>query len=85
MCILTISHFRFPRRIARYSDQGRVFWPPGDTFVDLRRIEDSAFLRELTVRTFLRDMQCKAKDEDRRVEDTMVVVRHLVDLSRKTN
>jgi hypothetical protein len=74
MIQLTISHFRFPRRIARYSDQGRVFWPPCDTSVDLRRIEDSTFLRELTARMFLRDMQCKANGEGRRVEDTMVVV-----------
>jgi hypothetical protein len=57
MIKLTISHFRFPRRIARYSDQGRVFWVPCDTSVDLRRIEDNTFFRELNARILLRDMQ----------------------------
>jgi len=54
MVELTISHFRFPRRIARYSDQGRVFLDPGDTSVDWKRTDDKTILRELAARIFLR-------------------------------
>jgi hypothetical protein len=70
----TISHFRFPRRIARYSDQGSVFSAPFDTSVELRRIDDSTFLRELTAMMLLREVQCKVSGESRREGEAMVVV-----------
>ena len=76
MMKLTISHFRFPRRIARYSDQGRVFLVPCDASVDLRRIEDNIFLRELKARMLLRDMQWEVNGESRREEGAMVVILH---------
>jgi hypothetical protein len=51
---LTISHFRFPRRIARYSDQGNVFLAPCDTSADWKRMDERTVLRELAARMFLR-------------------------------
>lgn len=63
-----------------------MFWPLCDAFVDLRRIDNSTFLRELTARTPLRDTQCKANGESRREGEAMEVVLHFFGgLVQKTN
>lgn len=53
-----------------------MFLVPCDASVDLRRIEDNIFLRELKARMLLRDMQWEVNGESRREEGAMVVILH---------
>jgi len=55
--------------MARYSDHGSISLAACDTSVDLKRIDEDTFLRELVaiVMTFLRDAQGKADDPTKEV------------------
>ena len=59
--------------MARYSDHGSVSLAACDTSVDLKRIDNNKFLREVVARMFLRDTQCKANGEGRREEVAMAM------------
>ena len=73
----TISHFRFPRRIARYSDQGNESLAAEDTWVDLERIDDKTFPRAQPTTARLGETQSRADGKGRR-EEVAMAVRFLV-------
>jgi hypothetical protein len=62
----TISHFRFPRRIARYSDQGSEFLAAEGARVDLKRIDDMIFPRAQPTTACLGETQSRADGKGRR-------------------
>ena len=73
----TISHFRFPRRIARYSDQGNESLVVECILVDFERIDDRMFLRELPTTACLGERESRVDGKGRR-EEVAMTVRFLV-------
>jgi hypothetical protein len=69
----TISHFRFPRRIVRYSDQGNESLAAEGTRVDLERIDDKIFPRAQPTTACLGETQSRADGKGRREEVAMAV------------
>ena len=76
----TISHFRFPRRIARYSDQGNEFLAGEGARVDLKRIDDMIFPRAQPTTACLGETQSRADGKGRR--EVAMAVRFLAQRAR---